>query len=174
MKSMRPLSIVLLTTACLSAMAVGQTKIKLSNMHICCKSCIKGIDKAIQGVPGITHTIDKKAGTTELTAPDDATAQKAVDAIGAAGYHATSDHASVKLKDDSGAPAGKVTQLAISGIHNCCGGCAKAFVKAVASVPGTKKPTVAKKAKTFEVAGDFVAAALVKALNAAGFHVKVK
>ena len=37
-----------------------------------------------------------------------------------------------------------------------------------------KGDTAKPKADTFDVTGDFDAAELVKALNAAGFHVKVK
>ena len=41
-------------------------------------------------------------------------------------------------------------------------------------VEGVKEDTAKAKQDTFEVTGDFDAEALVKALNAAGYHVKVK
>jgi len=80
----------------------------------------------------------------------------------------------LKMKDDSGAEAGKVKSITVSGVHNCCGACCKAIKATVAKVEGVKGETAKPKLETFEVTGDFDAAELVKALNAAGFHVKVK
>jgi len=50
--------------------------------------------------------VRRKAGLVTITAPDEATAQKAVDAMSAAGYFGKATGA--KLTDDSGAPAGSV------------------------------------------------------------------
>jgi len=62
----------------------------------------------------------------------------------------------------------------VTGVHNCCGNCCKAIKETVKKVEGVKSDTAKPKENTFEVTGDFDAAELVKALNAAGFHVKVK
>ena len=50
----------------------------------------------------------------------------------------------------------------------------KSFRDAIKAVPGVKADTAKSKVGTAEVTGDFDAAALVEALNKAGFHVKVK
>ena len=52
--------------------------------------------------------------------------------------------------------------------------CNKAITAAVTKVDGVTANTAKAKTDTFEVTGDFDAGALIKALNAAGFHVKVK
>ena len=55
-----------------------------------------------------------------------------------------------------------------------CGACTNAIKSTVTKVEGVKGTTIGAKTTTFEVTGDFDAEAVVKALNAAGFHVKVK
>src|SRR6185295_2991863 len=110
----------------------------------------------------------------KITAKDAASAQKAVDALAAAGYHGKTDNAEIVMKDNSGAPEGKVTRLEITGIHNCCDACTEDIEKAVKGVAGVKSDTAKAKVTTFAVEGDFDAKAVVKALNDAGFHATVK
>jgi copper chaperone CopZ len=64
--------------------------------------------------------------------------------------------------------------LTLTNVHNCCGACTTALKNTLKKVEGVKGDTVKAKADTFEVTGDFDAEAVVKALNAAGFHTKVK
>ena len=80
----------------------------------------------------------------------------------------------LKVKDDSGATKGKVKSLTVEGVHNCCGQCNTTIKNALKKVDGVTSDTAKARADTFEVTGDFEAEAVVKALNAAGFHVKVK
>src|SRR6185437_7898346 len=101
--------------------AAAETKVTIEKTHLCCGSCVKGAQKAVTSVEGCKAACDQKAGTITITAPDDATAQKAVNALVEAGYYGAATGAT--LKDESGAPAGKVTSLNVSGIHNCCQKC---------------------------------------------------
>jgi periplasmic mercuric ion binding protein len=117
---------------------------------------------------------DAKAGTVTLTAKDDATAQKALDALAAGGFHGDTGNKDLAIKDDSGAEKGKVKSVTLTGVHDCCGRCNMAIKEAVKKVAGVESDTAKAKEDTFEVKGDFDAAELVKALNAAGYHVKVK
>ena len=78
------------------------------------------------------------------------------------------------IKDDSGVTPGKVTKLTVAGVHNCCGACNRAIKDTVKKVDGVKSDTARPRASSFTVSGNFDAAELVKALNAAGFHVKVQ
>src|SRR2546423_15231597 len=87
-----------------SASAFAESKVTIDKTHLCCNSCVKGAEKAVTSVKGATATCNKDAGTITVTAPDDATAQKAVDALSAAGYYGHATGAT--LKDDSGAAAG--------------------------------------------------------------------
>ncbi|HLX60239.1 MAG TPA: cation transporter [Planctomycetota bacterium] len=152
----------------------AETKVVVSDMHICCKSCVAAIDKTLKDVKGVKYTVDQSKDSVTLMADDTASAQAAVDALAGAGFQGKSDNKDVAMKDNSGAPDGKVAKLEVSNIHNCCGKCTEAIDKAVKGVTGVKESTVKPKVNSFTVTGDFEAKALVKALNDAGFHVTVK
>ena len=154
--------------------AGADTKVELKGTHLCCGQCVKAVGDILKTVDGVTGACDQKAGTVTLTAKDDAAAQKALDALAAGGFHGTTDSKDLKIKDDSGASKGKVKALTLEGVHNCCGACNKAITAAVGKVAGVTGNTAKAKSDTFEVTGEFDAEELVKALNAAGYHAKVK
>jgi copper chaperone CopZ len=131
------------------------------------------IGDILKKVDGVTGSCDQKKKTVTITAPDDQTAGKALAALAAGGFHGDTDNKKLALKDDSGAPKGKVQSLSLTGIHNCCKSCCAAIKATVKKVPGVTKDTAEPKVNSFEVTGDFDAGELVKALNDAGFHVKV-
>ncbi len=151
------------------SMAAASSTATLEKTHLCCPACVKDAEAAVATVPGCTAECDQKAKTITITAPDDASAQKALDALVAAGFYGKATGGTVT--DDSGAPEGKVQSLTLTDFHNCCGKCAKAINKIIKSVPGATG-TVDPKATTVTVTGDFDAQALVKAFNKAGFSVK--
>jgi copper chaperone CopZ len=138
----------------LSARAADVTT-KISNVHLCCNSCVTGVKKAVGTVQGATADVDKDGGTVALTGPDKATVQKAADALTAAGYFGASGNPDIKLDAGTGAKGEKVQMLKVEGVHLCCSACVRAVDEAVKSVPGVKANTAAKNAKTFEVTGDF-------------------
>jgi copper chaperone CopZ len=154
--------------------ASPETKVEVKNVHLCCGACVKGVAKALKGVEGASATCDQDARTVTITANDDAAAQKALDALTGAGYFGTLDAKGLTIKPVSGLPSGKVKAISLTNSHNCCRSCGTAIQKAVKSVPGVSGETVQPKKADFEVTGDFDAAALVKALNDAGFQVQVK
>jgi copper chaperone CopZ len=158
----------ILITIAWSAQA-ADTTVKLSHVHLCCGGCTKGVDKAVSSVSGATAKSDQEAGTVTITAPDQPTAQKAVDALVAAGYFGASSDPAITVKDKTGAEKGKVSSLKISGVHLCCGKCVAAVNDAVTKVKGVKGTTAAKGAESFEVTGDFKAKPVFAALNKAGF-----
>lgn len=151
----------------------AETKVELSGVHLCCGACVKAVAKTIAGVEGVQAKCDQDAETVTLTAVDDAAAQKALDALAAAGFHGTTGNDKLVIKDDSGAKPGKVKKIEVSGVHNCCGGCTNRIKSALKDVSGAIGSSVKSKETTFTVEGDFDATDLVKALNEAGFHVKV-
>jgi copper chaperone CopZ len=150
----------------------ANTSVKLSNVHLCCNGCVKGVDKALSSVTGATAQCDKDAGTATITAPDEATAQKAVDAIVAAGYFGTSSDPAIKVAAKSGAKKGKVQSLKVTGVHLCCNQCVTSVNDALTKVKGVKGNTAAKGVESFEVTGDFKAKPVFAALNKAGFSGK--
>lgn len=175
--SVKHLAIFLATTFGLSAFGgeVVQAEVtaKLTNMHICCGGCTKGILKAVDGMTAVKVMVDQDSEETTITGSDAASVQKAIDAIAAAGYHATVAGQGVSMAAGT-APDGKVKSLKIANAHNCCGACNVAIRKALQTVPGVAGDTCKSKATEFEVTGEFEAKAVVAALEKAGFHVSVK
>ncbi len=156
------------------ATAHAETKIELKGVHLCCGKCVAGVKSAVHGLDGVKATCDQEKKTVTITAADDSAAQKALDALAAHGFHGDTGNSTLKFKDDSGVTAGKVTSLKLTGIHNCCGSCNKAIQHAIKKVDGVTGDTAKAKTDSLTVTGNFDAVQLVKALNAAGFHVKVK
>jgi copper chaperone CopZ len=149
-------------------------QVKLTGVHLCCLGCVNAVDAAIRSVEGADSHCDMENGTVTLTARDDSVAQRALDALADAGFYGSSDNKQLAIRDMSNVPRCRVQSLKVSGIHNCCGPCSDAIKGAIATVDGVTEETVKPRATTFEVIGDFVAYALVKALNAAGFSARVE
>ena len=108
-----------------------------------------------------------------MPAPDQATVQKAADALVAAGYFGTSSDPAIKLKAMSGAKKGKVQSLKVTGVHLCCDKCVTSVNDTLSKVAGVKANTATKGAESFEVTGDFKSKAVFTALNKAGLAGKV-
>ena len=157
----------------LVAMARPETKVEVKGVHICCPQCEKAIGKVLEDA-GAKGTCSKDTKTVSITATDAKGAQKALDGLAAAGFHGDTGSKDLVIKDDSGAKEGKVTTLTLTGIHNCCGACCKAIKEIVKKVDGVESDDTKPKETTFTVKGNFDAAKLVKALNDAGLHAKVK
>ena len=155
------------------ATASAESAAKITEVHLCCKSCVTGVEKAIGEVPDARAVVDQDAGTVTLSAPNAAAVQKAVDALLAAGYFGKCNDASVKLDSRTGAKGQKVQSLKIEGVHLCCGKCVKAVDRAVKSVAGVKEQTAVRGAKTFEVTGDFNDEEIFTALRKEGLAGKV-
>ena len=159
---------------CSNAATAAETKVEVKDTHLCCGQCVRAVDHILKKVDGVTGKCDQKAGTIAITAKDAAAAQKALDALAAGGFHGTTDSKDLKMKDDSGVTKGKVKTVTLEGVHNCCGACNKAIVAALGKVSGVTGNTAKPRGTSFDVTGDFDAAEVVKALNDAGYHVKVK
>jgi copper chaperone CopZ len=152
---------------CLSARA-AEVSTTLSHVHLCCQSCVKGVQKAVASVEGAKATVDEDAGTVVLTGANKATVQKAADALVAAGYFGHSSSGDIKVTAPGGAKGAKVQSLKLEGVHLCCGKCVSAVDKAVKSVAGVKEHTAKKNAESFEVTGDFKDKEVLEALHKAG------
>jgi copper chaperone CopZ len=156
-----------------AAGAQAETKVKLTEMHICCGGCTKAIVAAVKDLTDSKTQVDQDNEEVTITAESPAAAQKAVDAIVAAGYHAKVAEGDVKIAA-SAAPEGKSTRVVVKGAHNCCGACTKSIQAAIKSVDGVAADTCKPKQSEFVVEGNFDAKALAAALNGAGFHVTVE
>jgi mercuric ion binding protein len=157
-----------------AGVASAESKVELKGVHLCCPGCTAAVGDILKKVDGVKGKCDQKAKTVSLMADDDKTLQKALDALAAGGFHGDTGNKDLAIKEDSGAEKGKVKTLVLTDVHNCCMLCCKAIKETVKKVDGVESDTAKPKTDTFEVKGDFDAAELVKALNAAGYHVKVK
>jgi copper chaperone CopZ len=154
--------------------AADDIKVELKGTHLCCGQCVTAAAGILKKVDGVTGKCDQKAGTITITAKDADAAKKALEALAAGGFHGDTGNKDLAIKDDSGVEKGKVKTLTLTGVHDCCRGCNDKIKAALKKVDGVEKDTAKAKAESFDVTGDFDAAAVVKALNDAGFHVKVK
>jgi copper chaperone CopZ len=158
----------------LAGAARAETTVQLKGTHLCCGMCVTAVGNILKTIDGVKGECDRPNKTVTITAPDAATAQKALDALAKGGFHGDTGNKDLAQKDDSGAEKGKVKSLTLIEVHNCCGMCNGAINKALGTVEGVKANTAKPKAESFEVTGDFDALDVIKALNAAGYHAKVK
>jgi copper chaperone CopZ len=163
-----------IATTALATFAGAETTVKITDVHLCCKSCVTGAEKAVAKAKGATVAVDKDAGTVTVSGADKATVQAAVDALIADGYYGKTESHDVVIKDMSGAKEGKVTSMTVSDVHLCCDKCAKAAKKAIGTVKGVTSDTAEKKVTSFEVKGDFSPKEVMAALEAAGLTGKAK
>ena len=165
--------IIMLFTLGSACFAIGaDTKVTLSGVHLCCKGCVKGVTKAVDGSGG-TVSCDAKAGTVVISG-DKGTVEKALEAVAKAGYYGKSDNPDLGISCQGGAEDKKVKSLTLSGTHLCCGKCVKAVTKAVDATDGATNHTAKKGSEIFEVTGDFNAQSFIKALHDNGLHAFVK
>lgn len=156
------------------ATRAADVTVKISDVHICCKGCVKGAEAAVSKVDGAKPEVSEDDETVTITAPDTATAQKAVDSLVDAGYFGTTTDSSIKISADTGAKGTKVQKMTVTGLHLCCGKCVSAVHKTVMAVPGVTGETAAKNAKSFDVTGDFNDKDVMDALQKAGLTGKVQ
>ncbi len=161
------------TFALVLSVQSADVTVKLSKVHLCCQGCVNGAKKAVADINHITCAADQKDSTVTLTGPDNATVQKAADALVKAGYFGVSSDAAIKLSDNSGAKGAKVQSMEISGVHLCCPKCVTAVDKAVKSVEGVKGHTADKNVKSFTVTGEFNDQDVLVALQKAGLAGKI-
>lgn len=165
--------VALFATSLMAATAAAEdVKVVVKKTHMCCPRCEKTVAEVLTKA-GVKGAGNKENGTIEFTAPDKTMAQKALDDVVAAGFHGIVDDPDLKVKDDSGAKAGKVSSVKLKGLHNCCGMCNTTIKKTVKQVTGVASDDAKVNSETLTVTGEFDVKDLIKALNDAGFHAKV-
>lgn len=147
----------------------AEASVKLEGVHLCCKACVRGVEKALSTVEGTSSVSDREAGTVVVSAPDKKTLRKGLNAMAKGGFYGVSNDQSVKVRDISGAKNKKVKKVTIKGVHLCCNGCVYAVEDALDTVEGVTGNTLEKRVESFQVTGDFNEKELFAALNKAGF-----
>src|ERR1044071_5734566 len=103
-------SIVIALAMTVSAQA-AEVSTKISDVHLCCQSCVRGVEKAVADIKGVKATVNKDDETVTLAGSDKAAVQKAADALVGAGYFGKSSDAGVRMATDTGAKGKKVQTL---------------------------------------------------------------
>ena len=165
--------LVVLALTALTSVGLAEAKVTLSDVHLCCGACQKGVERAVSKVSGASVDVDRKAGSAVVSAGDAATAQKALDAIAKAGYYGKSDNAKLAIKGDR-VGNGKASNVSVSGVHLCCGKCVKAIDDIVADVSGATGHDAKKGSKNFTISGTYDKQALVNAFHKHGLNASVK
>jgi periplasmic mercuric ion binding protein len=170
---MKSVLLSLVAAFALVQMAQADVTVKITKVHLCCGKCVKGAEKTVSTVDGVTAAVDKDSQTISLTAADTATVQKAVDALTKAGFFGETDSTDIKIDATTGATGAKVQSLKVQGVHLCCPSCVKAVHAAVAGVAGVTGDTAEKGVDVFVVSGDFTDSDVFAALQKAGLTGKV-
>jgi copper chaperone CopZ len=166
---------------CLVGVSAPESKIEVKGLHLCCGGCEGAAKGAVEGAGAKGAMADKASGTLSFTVANDKVAQKALDALAAAGFHGDTGNKLLALKDDSGLPPQNpkkpvtlhMVSVTLKIPHNCCEGCAKPIIAAIMKVEGVESQDVKAKSNTATVKGNFDPVALIKAINEAGYHVKI-
>lgn len=154
----------------ISSTVLADTSVTLSDVHLCCVTCQKAVESAVGEVKGAKVKVDRDKKTVAITASDETVAQKAVDAFAKAGFYGKSDNDNIAIKTT--AEEGESSSVQLVGFHNCCVGCEYAIKTAINKIEGVDSAIVKKRSCT--VKGSFDVAAVLKAVNNAGFSASVK
>lgn len=156
------------------AVPAGETTVTLSKVHICCGDCVDAIasigSDSENPIPvGVTITGDRKTESIIIKAPTGKDAQAALRAVTKAGFYGVSDNPAVSIADLK-ADDFTTTTMVIRDPHLCCGGCVKAFTKAIEAVEGVESVEAKVGSARVQVTGkDFKTYAVMQALREAGF-----
>jgi mercuric ion binding protein len=156
------------------ALPEGETTVTLSKVHICCGDCVDavakiGLDPKNPIPAGVTITADRGNEAIVVKAPTGKDAQAALRAVVGAGFYGVSDHPAVLIPDLKPDDFTAETMV-VRDTHLCCGGCVRAFTKAVESVEGVESCEAKSGATSAKVAGKgFKPYEVMKALREAGF-----
>lgn len=162
----------------IAALPVSAGEVQVTGVHLCCGACVKGVDKALHGVEGVSGVAsDRESRKVRFTAADDKAAAAGIEALAKGGFHGTAKHGDATLAfPASGAKEGaKAGQVKIGNVHLCCAACVRAADEALKKVEGVGNVSADREASSIEVTGENVSVeALVKALNEAGFHATIQ
>lgn len=151
----------------------AETSVTLKHVHLCCTECVRGVERSLKGLEGVTMTADKDAETVTLTGASQPALQRAADAMAAGGYFGVSDKLEIKPVAQTGSKGKMVQSIIVTGAHMCCGGCAKAVDRAIKKTPGATGHTAKKNSVTFFVNGNFNDRTFFEALQSEGLSGKI-
>ncbi len=158
----------------LSALPVASAdEVKVEGVHLCCGACVKGVNKALTGVEGVSDVkVERDEELVTFQAKDEAAVKAGLTALAKGGFYGKTSHPGPDFTID---PSLKKNTIEITGMHLCCPGCtnsAKAALKEVKGVQGIAPES--KQGKITITGSDISLADTLKALHTYGFHGTVK
>jgi len=154
-----------------TAPPTGETEVTLTDVHLCCGGCRRGVERAASGFDVEVSTSGK---SVTVKGEKGSEVQKALDAIAEAGFYGNSDHDTVKIADVAAGDS-ESSKVKVSGVHLCCESCVKAVNEALSSVSGFQEHDAEDGADSFEVSGEGLKAGeIVAALRAKGLNGTVR
>lgn len=152
--------------------------VNVSNVHICCGSCVSAVDEALGEVEGVSDVgADQNTKTIRFKAKDDKAAEAGIKALADHGFFGKAKHGDKKLDfPPSGVKKGeKANTLVLHGVHLCCGACVTGAKKSLENVAGVNAIEIDRKTGRITLKGGGIdTTKAVDALNAGGFYASVK
>lgn len=175
MKTVRFLSAIALLYAGVGMATAGD--VEITGVHLCCGQCVRAVGSTLGDVEGVSGAAcDRETKTVTFSAANDEAAQAGVNALAEAGFFGTAKHGDEELKfPESGAEEdATANEITVSKMHICCPACINAIGDVVKEVDGVNEASCDRENGTCTVTGsDISVAALVKALNEAGFNATI-
>jgi periplasmic mercuric ion binding protein len=158
----------------LSATFAQAGEVAVSNVHLCCGSCISAVDEALTDVEGVSDAAaDQNTKMIRFKAKDDKAAQAGIAALAKHGFFGQAKHDGKKLDfPPSGVKKGaKSNQIVFHGVHLCCGACVTGAKKSLDGVANLSAIEVDRAGGKITLKGGGIdVQKAVDALNAGGFY----
>lgn len=165
---------ILALTCGFSATSLFAGDVSVSNVHLCCNSCIAAVEEALTDVKGVQDVAaDPNTKTVRFTAADNTAAEAGIAALAKHGFFGKAKHGDKPLAFPStGAKKGdKTNQIVLHGVHLCCGACVKGAQKSLENVPGLSEILVDRAGGKITLKGaGMETVKIFDALNAGGFY----
>ena len=151
--------------------------VEISKLHLCCGGCQEALSEALETADGVRDLIvERKKQKATFTVDSASELKMATQAMAAAGFFgvvmANGEAYKIEIETLEDELADRVT---FEKVHLCCGGCARAIVRAFADY----EPVVAVDCNTDEgtvtlTGKELKVASLRDVLNKAGYHGRLK
>lgn len=154
--------------------AADRAPVQLEKLHLCCGACSKALAEALGSVEGIEEIdIDRKAGSAHFVSSSDDKTKAALAAMAEAGFFGavTQGDKEVAVPTEEIDAELKADRIVFTGVHLCCGGCARGVAKGYADLKDVVAVDCDTDAGTVTLSGkDLSVAEMRDALHKAGFH----
>lgn len=168
---------VVVASFAISSRAADLAPVQLESLHLCCGKCSDALTEALASVEGINDIdIDRKKGTARFVSPNTDKTEAALAAMAAAGFFGTARQADkeVDIPAEEIDADLKADRIVFTGVHLCCGGCARGVAKGFADQKDVVAVDCDTDAGTVTLTGkDLPVAEMRDTLNKAGFHGKL-